>query len=366
MDQRPAGPTRGVDPTRRGRYPNGPSPVGRAFARGSFLARPPYRPPVQPSRVRKTRPTLLCWLRATAPDGLRFELTRTPELGGAPAALRGAFGPEQATGLAGQLERRGWRDVQIVRRRLDRPEAWATGLAVDRANEGERSSDAATDEELARRIVRVGRERLIAIELPPPPAVAAARRGLRLATRGDWAGAREALRAATERHQAAPEVWRALGVAQGRCGDWRHARRALERALELGDGEAGRLLEEIHQIELLQRATQRRAWDATAHRQLGLLLMAWERGDEALEHLERAVQLAPKDAAARLALGLELLCRSRWADALAVYTAALELDPDGEQRAAAEEGLALARAGRLPDPPAEASRDVWQDLLAAG
>ena len=214
--------------------------------------------------------------------------------------------------------------------------------------------------------MRLGRERLLATEVPPPPAVAAARRGLRLAAQGDWSGAREALRAATERHQAAPEVWRALGVAQGRCGDWRHARRALERALELGDGESSRLLDEIHQIETLQRATQRRAWDAAAHRQLGLLLMAWERGDEALEHLERAVQLAPKDAAARLALGLELLCRSRWADALEVYTAALELDPDEEQRAAAEEGLALARAGRLPDPPAQASRDVWQDLLAAG
>src|SRR5215212_3950616 len=96
---------------RPGRYPSGPSPVGRAFARGSFLGRPPYQPPFQPLRVRKTRPTLLCWLRGTAPDGLRFELTRAPELPGAPAALRGAFGPEQATGLAGQLERRGWREV---------------------------------------------------------------------------------------------------------------------------------------------------------------------------------------------------------------------------------------------------------------
>ena len=80
MEQRPTEPMRGTDPTRRGRYPSGPSPVGRAFARGSFLARPPYHPPAPPARVRKTRPTLLCWLRATSPDGLRFELTRPPEL----------------------------------------------------------------------------------------------------------------------------------------------------------------------------------------------------------------------------------------------------------------------------------------------
>src|SRR5262245_31038906 len=152
MEQRPGEPTRGGDPTRRGRYPSGPSPVGRAFARGSFLARPPYRPTFTPARARKTRPTLLCWLRATAPDGLRFELTRAPEQPDAPAALRGAFGPEQATGLAGQLERRGWREVQIVRRRLDRPEAWGTGVAETRESEsGE--EHAAAEEELVRRIV---------------------------------------------------------------------------------------------------------------------------------------------------------------------------------------------------------------------
>src|SRR5437879_3282329 len=186
---------RGDDPARRGRYPSGPTPVGRAFQRGSFLGRPPGVPwqPTPPPRPKRSRPTLLCWLRATAPDGVRFELTRPPEQPGEPPALRGGFGPEQAIGLAGQLERRGWSDVQVIRRRLDRPDAWAAA-----------KPDEQVDEELVRRTVRVGRERLAAVEVAPPPAVAAARKGLRLAAGGDWAGAREALRAATERPGATP------------------------------------------------------------------------------------------------------------------------------------------------------------------
>src|SRR5207248_4019751 len=116
-----------------------------------------------------------------------------------------------------------------------------------------------------------------------------------------------------------------LGIAQGRCGEWKYARRALEHALEMDDQPARQLLGEVHRIESLLRAVGKRAWDADAHRQLGLLLMSWERGDEALRHLERAVQLAPRDLPSRMALGLELLCRTRWADAIDCYESALEL-----------------------------------------
>jgi Flp pilus assembly protein TadD len=300
------------------------------------------------------RPTLVCWLRATAADGLRYDLTRAPERPGQAVPLRGALGPEQAIGLAGLLGRKGWTDVQIIRRRLDGPEPPAAPTA-----------DAA-GEPLQQRLVRLGRDRLLATEIPPPPAVAVARRGLRLAADGDWSGARDALRDAAEQPEAPATVWRSLGIANGRCGDWRYARRALERAIELGDPESKRLLDEVHQIETLTRATSKRAWDPSAHRQLGLLLMAWERGDEALYHLERAVQLAPQDLPARMALGLELLCRGQWAAAAATYAAALELASDDNQRAAAEEGLALAKAGKMPDSPDNAPADVWQDLLAAG
>ena len=59
-------------------------------------------------------------------------------------------------------------------------------------------------------------------------------------------------------------------------------------------------------------------------------------------------------------------CLSRWTDALATYSSVLELELDDEQRTAADEGVALARARRLPEPPAQSAEDIWQELLAAG
>lgn len=312
--------------------------------------------PFHPPRPRKRRPTLLCWLRGTAPDGTRLELRRAPTRPGQAPELRGGLGPDQAIALAGQLERRGWSDVRIVRKRFDQPASWISPTP----------NDVDADEPPTQRVVRLGRERLLGVELALPPGPAAAQRGLKLASRGEWAAARDALRQATETYEAPAELWRALGVATGRCGDWRHARRALERAIKLGDGEAPQLLDEVHQIEVLLRTTLRRAWDADAQRQLGLLLMAWERGDDALARLERAVALAPTDFAARMALGLEMLCRGRWDDATGAYRAALDLAADDDQLAAADEGLSLARAGHLPDDPSTGERDVWQELITAG
>jgi Flp pilus assembly protein TadD len=295
---------------------------------------------------------MVCWLQATAPDDVRFDLSRQPDRPGPMTPLRGAFGPTQAMTLAGLLERRGWRDVRIIRRRLNDPRPLREHETID------------PDLPLRTRPVRLGKVQLLGTEVPPTASVAAARRGARLAQNGDWPAAREALRAAVEADPTSPTLWRSYGTVLGRCGEWRFCRRALERAIELGDEASRQLLGEVRQIESLARVTQRRAWDAGSHRQLGLLLMSWERGDEALTHLERAVQLAPRDLTCRMALGLELLCRTRWADAAACYTAALDLAGD-ESRAAAEQGLALAQAGRLPEMETGGD-DVWAELLAAG
>lgn len=332
------------------RRPPGPAPRP---VPARFAGPPPvrFRPAPRPKR---TRPTLVCWLRATAADGVRFDLRRAPDAPGVMTPLRGAFGPEQAITVAGLLGRRGWRDVQVIRRRLDDP---TPPVDMD--------GTPPEPEILQTRFVRLNGQRLLATEVAPPPAIQAARRGALLASNGDWTGARDALREAVSHASATPAVWRSLGIAQGRCGEWRYARRALEQAITLGDEPAIALLAEVQRIEQFTRATQRRAWDASAHRQLGLLLMAWERGDEALYHLERAAALAPRDIAAHMALGLEMLCRSRWDDAAAVYSTALTLATDDEQRVAAEEGLALARAGRLPDQPTTTA-DVWEELLVAG
>jgi len=328
---------------------------GHGPLRNATPARPaPARPPAQPQRTKPTKPTLVCWLQATAPDGTRFDLSRSPDRPGVMTPLRGAFGPTQAMQVAGLLERRGWRDVRIIRRRLNDTRPLAEHERID------------PELPLRTREVRLGRQRLLGTEVPPPPCVAAARKGVRLAQSGDWPAARDLLRAAVEAGGASAAVWRSLGIAQGRCGEWRYARRALEQAQVMGDGAAAQLLGEVHRIESLLRAVVKRAWDADAHRQLGLLLMSWERGDEALRHLERAVQLAPRDLPSRMALGLELLCRSRWTDAAACYEAALDLAGDDAAREAAEQGLALARAGKLPEAPTQAGEDVWVELLAAG
>jgi hypothetical protein len=352
VDERQASPGAG-----RWTRPRGPFP-----GHGTLHPRPPAPPPVfTPRRPKPTQPTMVCWLQATAPDGLRFDLSRLPDRPGVMTPMRGAFGPTQAMTLAGLLERRGWRDVRIIRRRLTDTRPLREHEEVD------------PELPLRTRRVRLGHQQLLATEVPPTPSVAAARRGARLAQNGDWPAAREALRVAVEADGSSPGLWRSYGIALGRCGEWRFCRRALEKAIELGDEQSPQLLSEVRQIESFARAASRRAWDAAAHRQLGLLLMSWERGDEALRHLERAVQLAPRDLTCRMALGLELLCRSRWADAIACYTAALELASDSpadgvndEARAAAEQGLALARAGRLPEADVETGADLWADLLAAG
>ena len=321
---------------------------------------PPHFQPRPAQRQKPTRPTQVCWLRGTSPEGQIFEIVRAPDRPGVMTPLRGALGPEQATTVARALTRRGWTDVRIIRRRLDDPTP-----PIESTTEPSAAAASVDDEPLVSRFIQVGQRRLQITEVPPSPGVATARRGARLAASGDWAGARVVLREATEFPDAGPAVWRSLGVAQGRCGDWRFARRALEQAVGLGDEHAGTLLGEVHQIETLVRTAQRRAWDATIHRQLGLLLMAWERGDDALHHFERAVSLAPTDLAARMALGLELLCRGRWTDAVENYGIAKSLASDPEQLEAAEQGLAMASDGRMPDGP-RTGPDIWEELLAAG
>jgi len=158
-------------------------------------------------------------------------------------------------------------------------------------------------------------------------------------------------------------TWRALGVAHGRLGDWRRAQAALEEARRLAAGtENDELLVEVRAVRRWTRAVEHRPWDAEAHGNLGILLLAWEHGDAGLTHLERATKLKPDWAEAHLHLGMELHYRGDLAAAERAYQEAARLAPDGE---AARTCLEALRDGRLPVADDVASTaDPWHLALA--
>jgi tetratricopeptide (TPR) repeat protein len=178
-----------------------------------------------------------------------------------------------------------------------------------------------------------------------------------------WVEARDALRRLATVACRCPRTWRALGVAHGRLGDWRRAQAALEEARRLAPGDpAGELLTEVRAVRRWARAIEHRPWDAEAHCHLGVLLLAWEHPDDALDHLRRAAKLRPDWAPPHLYAGMELHCRGERAGAEQEYEEALRLAPDDR---AARMYLDALRAGRLPvDEDAPAEPDAWLAALA--
>ena len=93
--------------------------------------------------------------------------------------------------------------------------------------------------------------------------------------------------------------------------------------------------------------------DGFRYSQLGVLLRAAERGEEAVRRFEQAVRLLPDDADAYFHLGGSHEQLGRPADALRVYRSALDVEHKNEARIQNNIGNALGRLGR------------WGDALAA-
>ncbi|HUE75875.1 MAG TPA: tetratricopeptide repeat protein [Chloroflexota bacterium] len=180
----------------------------------------------------------------------------------------------------------------------------------------------------------------------------------------EWTEGRDVLRRLAAKDSQNPRVWRALGLAHGRLGDWRRAHNALERAYRLEQsGATADLIQEVRSVRRWLRSVDRRPWDVEARVQLATLLMAWERGDEALEHLRRAVVLKPDWAPAHLYLGLELHYRGQDAEAERAYEDVLRLNPEDET---ATRYLEALRAGVLPVEDGESGQtDPWVAVLAS-
>lgn len=145
---------------------------------------------------------------------------------------------------------------------------------------------------------------------------------------GDWKRARDAFGKAVKAIPENAESWRELGRACAALADWRRAQNAFEQAQRFQptqDDEA--LLEEIRTIRRILHKLRHRPSDAALHMRLGVLLMAWEHGDDALVHLTRAVELAPEWPLAYLYLGMEYHVRQQWDSAEEVYQLALAGNP---------------------------------------
>jgi protein O-mannosyl-transferase len=93
------------------------------------------------------------------------------------------------------------------------------------------------------------------------------------------------------------------------------------------------------------RATENNYW---AEYNLGLALMAEERGDEALDHFQEAIRLQPGYADAHLNIGVVQARQGRLDDAAARFRRVLELDP-GHREALLNLSLALIRQGNLDE-----------------
>lgn len=151
-----------------------------------------------------------------------------------------------------------------------------------------------------------------------------------------------------------PEVsrgWSGLGEALATRGDATGAREALERAVELDDG------------------------NASAHANLGAVLTALGDPENALVHFERAVTLHPGNLAARLNFGLALLGAKRQAEAAHQFELVLATAPNVPRAAlglawikavSADEALRdPARALALLEPYLAASSPLVLDIQAA-
>jgi Flp pilus assembly protein TadD len=145
----------------------------------------------------------------------------------------------------------------------------------------------------------------------------------KLADRGDWAGALEAVEAACRSAPGDPEALTLRGII------------LRERGL-LEEAEAD-----------LNEAVRRAPNSARAHSALALVHERQHRPADALEHHRRAVELAPKDARYLSNLGYAMLLHGDARKAIPILVEAVHADPTS-RRARNNLGFAYARAGDFP------------------
>ena len=86
-----------------------------------------------------------------------------------------------------------------------------------------------------------------------------------------------------------------------------------------------------------------------AHRNLGIVYFNLESSDLALEALKKSIDLDPQDASAYLYLGFTLQQKEQYKESLIYFQTVLSLDPDLEQLALFQIGLAYFELGQKED-----------------
>ena len=195
----------------------------------------------------------------------------------------------------------------------------------------------------------------LAFALSLAPAAAPARaqgpaddfeRGKQLLAKGDAGGAAPALKRAAERLKTDADAWYAYGLALGRAGKQKDARKAFERAVKL-----------------------RPDW-ATARASLAYTLILLNKSRDAEREAERALSLDPKSADAHFVMGNVRYLADDFTRAAAEAEAALAITPDfpaaaflyGDSLINIYIAEGERQAGRHPLPPG-AGEDVRRRIF---
>jgi Flp pilus assembly protein TadD len=140
--------------------------------------------------------------------------------------------------------------------------------------------------------------------------------------------------------------------------DWQGAERMYRKALEINPNNA-----EVHSNLGVVLAARKRGDEAVAHYRkaleikpdyanahynLGVLLAKIERVDEAIDHFQKALEINPDYAEAHNNLGAMLAIRGQTDDAIAHYRKAIQINPDYAQ-AHSNLGVLLAKLGRVDE-----------------
>lgn len=154
----------------------------------------------------------------------------------------------------------------------------------------------------------------LALERDPKDAAALFNLGMGLGNREQSGESLDLLQRLVTIEPDYPGAWVALGVAQGRAGEWENA------------------------IHSFREAVARYPQDVFARKNLGAALSQTGQLTEARDHLQTAVVLLPSDAQAWLNLGMNLEQSGVMAEAETAYRRVISLDPAGSFGELAELG----------------------------